>query len=485
VLTHNFLKKGPSPPFRIAALFQAYSESSKQKVLFINHHLGGGIEKHMHELASSLQDEMAVVTLRPRRSKGVVIRLGTDPEGEGLRFSLPRHYTELLKLCTYLRVSRIHFHHIMGLPPMIRNLPKDLGIHYDMTVHDFHLIHSNPTLTDQNGRYYEDAVKRDGSYPRSPSTSDRMSEESWSEGQADFLRSAERIFIPSEFAARLFLQHFSDLRPIVTWHPDWEKDAPYPNPRLIRLCKDSSLRVASIGMLSKEKGADLFESCAKQAKDRQLPLDFHLIGYALRPMSQFIQVHGMYEDRELGRLISEIDPHVIWFPAQVPETYSYTLSAALKSGRPLVVPDIGAFEERVEGRPLTWVEPWDQPIDRWLDVFLALREKMLELGNLSQERIWKDQHELNKGFTYSADYLITTPVRQTRSDDSFIPSTEWFHAFICRNDNHRRETILRHLFKITRYPLVESFLTLIPYNRRRQIKRLFSRKPIHEIMRSF
>lgn len=479
----NFQKKDPSRPFHIATLLQAYSKSSKQKVLFVNHHLGGGIEKYMQELASCLRDEIAVVTLRPAGSKSVVLRMGTDPQGEGLYFSLPRHYEDLLKLCGYLGISRLHFHHFTGIHPMIRNLGKDLEIHYDVTLHDFHLIYSNPTLTDQDGRYCQDAVERDGSYPGSPSTLDRLSAEPWCEGQADFLRSAERVFIPSEFAARLFLKHFSDLRPIVTWHPDWEKDAPYPNPRPVRLGEDSPMRVASLGMLSEEKGADLFESCAKQARHRRLPLEFHLIGYALIPLSRSIQVHGMYKDRELSSLISEIDPHVIWFPAQCPETYSYTLSAALKSGRPLLVPDIGAFGERVEGRPLTWVEPWDQPIDRWLKVFLGLREKILELGNASEERIWKGQRELNKGFTYSSDYVITTPARQSQTVDSFAPSMEWFHPFIRRNDDHRKEILLRHIFRMTRYPIIESFLNLIPYNRRRQIKRLLSRKPIHEIMR--
>ena len=479
----NFQKTDLSRPIHTATLLQAYSKSRKQKVLFINHHLGGGIEKHMQELASCLQDEIAVVTLRPASSKSVVLRLGTEPHGEGLCFSLPRYYEDLLKLCGYLGISRIHYHHLTGIHPTVLNLAKDLEIHYDVTLHDFHLIHSNPTLTDQYGRYCQDALERDGSYPGSPLKPDRLSLNPLREGRADFLRSAERVFIPSEFAARVFLRHFPDLRPIVTWHPDWEKDAPYPNPRPVRLGEESPMRVASVGMLSKEKGAGLFESCAKEAKRRRLPLEFHLIGYALIPLNRSIRVHGMYKDQELGRLISRIDPHVIWFPAQCPETYSYTLSSALRSGRPLVVPNIGAFGERVEGRPLTWVEPWDHPIDEWLKVFLALREEMLGLGNGRQERIWKDQQELNKGFRYSSDYVITKSARTEKLNDSFIPDAEWFRQFIYRNDDHRREILLRHIFRMTRYPIFQCFLNLVPYNRRRQIKRLFSRKPIHEIMR--
>ena len=483
MLRHNPFKKDPSSSFHFAALLQSCRDSSKQKVLFVNHHSGGGIERHISELAAALGDKIEVVTIRPMDSKRLILRMGTPLQGAGLRFSLPRHYHELLKLCRYLRISRVHFHHLMGIHPMIRNLPKDLEIHYDVTLHDFHLIHSNPTLTDQHGRYCQDVMERDDSCPGWPSTPGRLPEAPRCEGRADFLRSAERVFIPSEFAARLFLKHFSDLTPIVTWHPDWENDAPYPNPRPIGLSEETSLRVASIGMLSREKGVDLFESCAKQAKQRQLPLEFHLIGYALRPMSRFIKVHGRYEDRELGRLISEIDPHVIWFPAQWPETYSYTLSAALVSGRPLVVPDIGAFKERVKGRPFTRVESWDQPTDQWLKVFLELRDKMQEFGNRGHERIWADQHKQNRGFSYLSDYVVETPYSPEQDTGSFVPNTAWLNPFMCRNPGDVKEMILRAMMRFIRFRCVAYLVELLPYNRRRQIKRYFSRKPVHEIMR--
>ncbi len=49
-------------------------------------------------------------------------------------------------------------------------------------------------------------------------------------------------------------------------------------------------------------------------------------------------------------------------PAQWPETYSYTLTAAIDAGLPIVAPRIGAFVERLEGRPLTWlVDPTPRP----------------------------------------------------------------------------------------------------------------------------
>ncbi len=53
--------------------------------------------------------------------------------------------------------------------------------------------------------------------------------------------------------------------------------------------------------------------------------------------------------------------HLAWFPAQWPETYSYTLSACLRARLPVVAPDIGAFGERMRGREWTWIMMDDSP----------------------------------------------------------------------------------------------------------------------------
>ena len=70
----------------------------------------------------------------------------------------------------------------------------------------------------------------------------------------------------------------------------------------------------------------------------------------------------------------------MWFPAQWPETYSYTLSAAIDAGLPIVATRIGAFPERLEGRPLTWLVDPEAPAEEWLAVFDKVR------GELARQR---------------------------------------------------------------------------------------------------
>jgi O-antigen biosynthesis protein len=91
-------------------------------------------------------------------------------------------------------------------------------------------------------------------------------------------------------------------------------------------------------------------------------------------------VTGSYRHEELPDLLAAARPHLIWFPALWPETYSYTLSAAMLSGAPIVAPNLGAFAERLSNRSWSWICPWDQSAADWSDLFVGLREAHFATG---------------------------------------------------------------------------------------------------------
>jgi hypothetical protein len=90
-----------------------------------------------------------------------------------------------------------------------------------------------------------------------------------------------------------------------------------------------------------------------------------------------VEFHGRYRDRNLPHLLKKIMPHVVWFPARVPETYSYTLSAALAAGAPIAATDLGSFPERLGGRAWTWLLPWDSTPERWFRLFGEVRDHLV------------------------------------------------------------------------------------------------------------
>jgi len=133
-----------------------------------------------------------------------------------------------------------------------------------------------------------------------------------------------------------------------------------------------------LGALSKIKGADVLEAVATLAAERMAPVEFHLVGYAYRNLATQpkakLTVHGAYEDQDLPKILNWLNPDLVWFPAVWPETYSYTLSACLEGGLPVVVPDLGAFDERVQSRPWTWSSHWQQNPSSWLSFFEDIRK---------------------------------------------------------------------------------------------------------------
>ena len=136
------------------------------------------------------------------------------------------------------------------------------------------------------------------------------------------------------------------------------------------------LRVAVLGVLANHKGAHLVASVAMAADPARL--EIQLIGATEAGFPdaarERMTINGAYQEDELPALLAKYRPHVIWFPSTSPETYSFTLSAAIESGLPIVATRIGAFPERLAGRPFTWLlEPTPDPA-QWLALFETVAE---------------------------------------------------------------------------------------------------------------
>ena len=117
-------------------------------------------------------------------------------------------------------------------------------------------------------------------------------------------------------------------------------------------------KIATLGVMTTHKGLPLLRRCAEMARENQLPFEFIVIGPVDYPMpGDSFSVTGNYDNKDLDRIISEIQPALIWFPVRWPETFSFTLSSAIASGAAIAVPSIGALPERIEGRSRSVVYP--------------------------------------------------------------------------------------------------------------------------------
>ncbi len=358
------LAREPARPFARRVDLLRLAESPERPLLFISHPWGGGIRRHMNDLAALVAGRCEVLYLEPAADGTVKLYWPRAGEGFALYFSLPGELSELAALLRSIGVERLHFHHVHLLPRAVLELPSAVGVPYDCTLHDYYAICPQYHLVTVDGEYCgePDATGCAACLTRRPGQWG-LDITAWRGVFGQLLRGADRIIAPSHDVERRARLYFPDLAIQVWPHPEIAPDAP---PHIAR--------VAVLGNLSPEKGLHVVAACAREARDRGLPLVFRLLGSTTEPVPQSpevpLTIHGQYVDAELPLLIGAEKPDVILFPAQVPETYAYTLSVALASGLPIVASALGAFTERLSGHPRSATVAWNAPPAVWNEALL-------------------------------------------------------------------------------------------------------------------
>lgn len=340
--------------------------SPRPVIVFVAHAWGGGIRRYMNDLARLVAPRADVLYLEP--AGGDAVKLHWPREGEGFAawFRLPGDLAALAGMLRAIGAVRMHFHHVHGLPQSILDLPDALGVAYDCTLHDYFAICPQYHLVDAQGRYCGEpdapgcAACLAARPPQWP-----LDIAAWRARFGEFLRRAERVIAPSHDVEARMRRYFPAL-PIAVWsHPEAAAEAPRP-----------VIRVVTLGNLSREKGLDVVADCAADARRRALPLAFRVLGATAAPIPQSpevpLTIHGSYVEQTLPALLAAEHADVLLFPAQVPETYAYTLSVALATDTPIVASAIGALPERLAGRPRVRLLPFDAPASRWNDAIIGV-----------------------------------------------------------------------------------------------------------------
>jgi hypothetical protein len=340
-------------------------------------------------------------------------------------------------------------------------------------------VNGNPTLTDAKARYVPDSdsdfdARCAQHYPL-PAGVDAHQ---WRQNQRLLVENADRVIFPSADCRRRFLEFYHVKQFAVAWHPDYGLSQPYPAPAW-KYGGDRPLRVLVLGAISREKGAQLLEETALSLSGENI--EFHLLGYAYRALASAVVTHGPYVNKDAYALVEHIAPDVVWFPALWPETYSYTLSIALHLGLPVVVPDIGAFSERVAGRALSVVLNWDSTREEWRAFWRAL----LAAGVLPESSLSPGSGATGPRAAvnfYQSEYL--SPVYPLRGE----LSPELRNAIV-KNYSvglpalSRAERILAWVWQLSRTVLVAKLISLVPFRTQRALKRRLSSRPMHDIVR--
>lgn len=469
------IQQDPARRWRFAAELALMRNNAQPLILHISHGIGGGTDKHVVELCQNPALGANHAMLVPQEKS---FRLVFPSIISGGLFEFPEAaVTELQDLLRALNLQRIHIHHIKGWERRIEILLQTLDAPYDITLHDYYFLHPNPALADKHGMFCDDINTRDESCSEAvPLPAGYLNINQWQQQWRPLLRKAQRVIAPSRACAAIYNEAHPDLHITTAFHPD-HPDGDYPQVTLRSLQNDEPLRVVVLGALSVIKGANILEKTALLACAGDAPIQFTLIGYAYKTLHSTIVTTGPYTDAQLPELIAQAKPHLIWFPCTWPETYSYTLSYSLAAGLPVLCSDIGAFAERIDNRPGSWLADWRSSPEQWLDRLLQLRQSF---PSADQQIVWRQQPR--RTFDYSRDYLAAVAhidsCPQQRTLDWDYLTRYWRPELPTAKRFHHR--LFRILLWMQIHPWFGRVADLIPLTMRRSIKRKLTTRPLHE-----
>ncbi len=378
---HHHLRIGaalgwPTEPFDISTLVPApaFADPLLPTILFVTHSLGGGISRHVDGLIGALDGRANCLVLRGTR-RGVALSVPAMPHYAPVELADDR-LPELMPLLAGFGVSRVHIHHAMEAGPALRTLVRALAVPFDFTVHDYFSICPQTVMLPFPGAKFcgdPGPAGCNACIAARPShgATDILT---WRAAHRWMLLEAERVICPSRDVRDRLSGHGLAARAIVVPH---EPVKAGPWPMLQPKPPSAPMRIAVVGVLAPHKGLVTVLAVLGAAPDE---IEFHLIGNTETPLdpeqTSRLHVTGRYAESELPDLLARLEPDLMWFPSPWPETYSYTLSAALQAGLPIAASRIGAFPERIDSRPLSWTLPADASATEWLALFATIGQSL-------------------------------------------------------------------------------------------------------------
>jgi GT2 family glycosyltransferase/glycosyltransferase involved in cell wall biosynthesis len=373
----RYIAQGAVVPFRFAITAALLRQSSLPVILMIAHDLGGGVRHHIDRLVERFGDRAHFLMLHAT-DRGAALTVPSLPNHPVLTLPAER-IDDLVLLLRSMNVARVHIHHVIGMDMDVQRLIRRLDVPFDVTVHDYYALCPQINMLPWRHSLYcgEPDLAGCNACIAQRSSHDARDIVTWRAERAWQFRDADRVFCPSRDVLDRLRRFGADARAVLAPHEAVERS---PWPLRVVAPRGGKLRIAVLGTLVNHKGARTVASVAELAdpKTTEIHLIGHIIGPFPEPARKRMKLTGRYEDAELAGLIERIDPHVIWFPAAWPETFSYTLSAAIDAGLPVAATRIGAHTERLADRPFTWLVDIATSPFAWIRLFEEIRATLLK-----------------------------------------------------------------------------------------------------------
>jgi glycosyltransferase involved in cell wall biosynthesis len=289
-----------------------------------------------------------------------------------------------------LGVDTIHIHQAMGQESLSKGLALSGDFRIIVTIHDYYFLTPNWTFSKSHSEFHE--------FPKDLSELDFINREydsgvtsTWGSAREwiSMLDNVDLIIYPSQSAFNDFSGFVNNSNHVIALHPEFPYPELYPDRNSDNNADiETFTRVGVFGDLGPHKGTELLKQIIGES-----PTNITFVGFG-RANPDVIELFdewcGTYEQNEIVRLLHVNSVDVLLLPMQIHETYSYSLSEALRSGLRIVASNIPIFNERAGHRRKVSLVNLDDDPKAWINALL-FQQKIDPLSSVNNRDEFKSR----------------------------------------------------------------------------------------------
>ena len=272
----------------------------RDAVIVLCHEWGGGTEVHIQSLARRIADDDHTVFYFQMRREGDGLKLSIHDQ-ETYNFDhldMDDAYTALHYILGRYHVRFVHMHSLVSFPEkyvdFFMRFVKTNNVPYYCTIHDYHWVCPNISLTDFTGQYCGEPTlsQCQACVNRTFSRDERVHVQSYREKHGEILKGAETCFVPNKDVKKRMKRYYDDIQITVRPHPATEEALAFSARAKEAVEADSlvndndepaddreELRIGLLGAIGLNKGAYVLEELARVASEKNYNVKFVVIGF--------------------------------------------------------------------------------------------------------------------------------------------------------------------------------------------------------------